>query len=63
MALTNITFDAVDPGRLAAFWAAVTGRQVAEATPDVVLLTCPAPGSPRIRAQGLCCRACASHAL
>jgi len=39
MHLTNITFDAVDPGRLAAFWAAVTGRQVAEVTPDVALLT------------------------
>jgi hypothetical protein len=30
MELTNITFDAIDPGRLAAFWAAVTGRQLAE---------------------------------
>jgi Glyoxalase-like domain len=25
MELTNITFDAVDPERLAAFWAAATG--------------------------------------
>lgn len=39
MELTNITFDAVDPGRLAAFWAAVTGRQLAESTADVALLT------------------------
>jgi predicted enzyme related to lactoylglutathione lyase len=39
MELTNITFDAVDPERLAAFWAAVTGRQLAEATSDVALLT------------------------
>lgn len=39
MELTNITFDAVDPGRLAAFWAAATGRQLAESTPDVALLT------------------------
>ena len=39
MELTNITFDAVDPGRLAAFWAAVTGRQLAECTADVALLT------------------------
>jgi Glyoxalase-like domain len=39
MELTNITFDAVDPGRLAAFWAAATGRQLAESTPDVAVLT------------------------
>jgi hypothetical protein len=39
MEIINITFDAVDPGRLAAFWAAATGRQLAEATPDVALLT------------------------
>jgi hypothetical protein len=39
MELINITFDAVDPGQLAAFWAAVTGRQLAESTPDVALLT------------------------
>ena len=39
MELTTMTFDAVDPGRLAAFWAAVTGRQLAESTPDVALLT------------------------
>ena len=39
MELTNITFDAIDPGRLAAFWAAVTGRQMAESTPDVAVLT------------------------
>ena len=38
MELTNITFDARDPGRLAACWAAVTGRQVAESTPDVAIL-------------------------
>ena len=37
--LTNITFDASDPGRLAAFWAAVTGRQVAESKADVAILT------------------------
>ena len=39
MELTNITFDALDPGRLAAFWAAATGRQLAESTPDVAVLT------------------------
>jgi predicted enzyme related to lactoylglutathione lyase len=39
MELTNITFDAIDPGRLAAFWAAATGRQLAESTPDVAVLT------------------------
>ena len=39
MELTNITFDAVDPARLAAFWAAATGRRLAEATSDVALLT------------------------
>ncbi len=39
MELTNITFDAIDPGRLAAFWAAATGRQLAESTPDVAILT------------------------
>jgi hypothetical protein len=36
---TNITFDASDPGRLAAFWAAATGRQRAESTPAVAVLT------------------------
>ena len=35
MELTNITFDARDPGRLAAFWAAVTGRQVGRGPPLV----------------------------
>lgn len=39
MARTTRTCDAVDPGRRAAFWAAVTGRQLAESTPDVALLT------------------------
>jgi hypothetical protein len=39
MDLTNITFDAIDPGRLAAFWAAVTGRHLATSTPDVAVLT------------------------
>ena len=39
MELTTITFDALDPGRLTAFWAAVTGRQLAESTPDVAILT------------------------
>jgi len=38
MELINITFDAIDPGRLAAFWAAVTGRQLAESAPDVAIL-------------------------
>ena len=39
MERTNITFDVVDPERLAAFWVAATGRRLAEATPDVALLT------------------------
>ena len=39
MARTTMTCDAVDPGRLAAFGAAVTGRPLAESTPDVALLT------------------------
>jgi len=39
MERTTITFDAIDPGRLAAFWAAATGRQLAESTPDAASLT------------------------
>jgi predicted enzyme related to lactoylglutathione lyase len=39
MELANITFDASDPVRLATFWAAATGWQLTESTPDVALLT------------------------
>jgi|tagenome__1003787_1003787.scaffolds.fasta_scaffold20239360_2 hypothetical protein len=39
MRLSNITFDAHDPRRLAAFWAAVTGRATARSEPDFVMLT------------------------
>jgi catechol-2,3-dioxygenase len=37
--LSNITFDAHDPQRLAAFWAAVTGRATARSEPNFVMLT------------------------
>jgi catechol-2,3-dioxygenase len=37
--IANITFDTVDPARLATFWAAATGRQITHSTPDLALLT------------------------
>jgi hypothetical protein len=39
MQIANITFDARDPVRLATFWASATGRELAEPTPGVVILT------------------------
>lgn len=39
MELANITFDATDPVRLATFWAAVTGRHLAESSPEFAMLT------------------------
>jgi hypothetical protein len=37
--LGNVTFDARDPQVLAAFWAAATGRTVAESEPYFAMLT------------------------
>jgi predicted enzyme related to lactoylglutathione lyase len=37
--LSNVTFDAADPQRLAAFWAAATGRTIARSEPDFAMLT------------------------
>ena len=31
MRIANVTFDAADPGKLAEFWSAVTGRPIAQA--------------------------------
>jgi ribulose-5-phosphate 4-epimerase/fuculose-1-phosphate aldolase len=39
MHMANITFDALEPVRLATFWAAATGRELTELTPDIVVLT------------------------
>lgn len=40
MRLANITFDAADPPKLAAFWAAAADRTLVEpSTPDFVVLT------------------------
>jgi len=36
--LKTITFDAAEPERLAAFWAAATGRTVAQAAPGFAML-------------------------
>jgi predicted enzyme related to lactoylglutathione lyase len=37
--LANITFDAADPPKLAAFWAEATGRQIEQAEPYFALLS------------------------
>jgi len=37
----NVTFDALDPARLSAFWADVTGYEVAESRDDFVRLRAP----------------------
>jgi hypothetical protein len=42
--LANITFDAADPPRLAAFWAAATGRQIEQSQPYFAVLS--SPGDP-----------------
>jgi predicted enzyme related to lactoylglutathione lyase len=39
MQLSNITFDAADPPRLAAFWAEATGRTLARSEPGFAMLT------------------------
>jgi hypothetical protein len=36
--LANITFDATDPQKLAAFWAEATGRKVVESQPYFAML-------------------------
>ena len=38
MDLANITFDADDPRRLAAFWSEATGRTVAQSEPYFAML-------------------------
>ena len=38
MDLANITFDADDPRRLAAFWSEATGRTLAQSEPYVAML-------------------------
>jgi len=37
--LANITFDAADPPKLAAFWAEATGRKIEQAEPYFALLS------------------------
>lgn len=44
MELKNITFDAADPPRLAAFWSGATGREVADANPHFAMLAADAHG-------------------
>jgi predicted enzyme related to lactoylglutathione lyase len=36
--LKNVTFDAADPARLAAFWAEATGRKIEHSTESVAML-------------------------
>ena len=38
MQLDNVTFDAHDPPKLAAFWAQATGRAIAESEPGFAML-------------------------
>ena len=38
MHMKNVTFDAADPPRLAAFWSAATGREVVDANPHFAML-------------------------
>ena len=45
--LANITFDAADPQRLAAFWSQATGRAVADAQPYFAQLA-PDPSGTRM---------------
>ncbi|HLH21135.1 MAG TPA: VOC family protein [Chloroflexota bacterium] len=37
--LANVTFDAADPPKLAAFWAAATGRRIERSEPYFAVLT------------------------
>src|SRR5581483_11290284 len=43
--LANITFDAADPPRLAAFWAEATGRTVERSEPYFAMLAADASGA------------------
>jgi hypothetical protein len=47
MQLDNITFDAHDPPRLAAFWAEFTGRTISQSEPTFAMLP-GAPGEPQL---------------
>ena len=38
MQLKNVTFDAADPPRLAAFWSEATGQPIAESSPYFAML-------------------------
>jgi predicted enzyme related to lactoylglutathione lyase len=44
MELGNVTFDAADPPRLAAFWSAALGQPIAQAEPHFALLARNAQG-------------------
>jgi predicted enzyme related to lactoylglutathione lyase len=43
--LANITFDAADPQKLAAFWAEATGRKIEESQPYFAMLAADASGA------------------